>query len=386
MNVRYRVELSQTERGELTALLGGGKHAARKLKRAQILLAADAGASDEEIARSVGVGGSTVYRTKRRFVLGNLEAALSEEPRPGAGRKLTGKEEALLVATACSSPPAGRARWTLELLAGELVRLTEHASLSRETVRRRLAENDLKPWRKDMWCIPQVDADYVARMEDVLDLYAEAPDPKRPVVCFDESPIQLIGEVRRPILPKPGQIERYDCEYRRNGTANLFVFLDVNRPWRKVKVTERRAAEDFAACMRELTDVHYPKAERIRVVLDNLSTHSPGALYQTFPAEEARRVLRRLEFHYVPKHASWLNMVEIEIGVLAGQCLDRRIDSYTRLVAETAAWEKRRNTERARINWMFTTEKARAKMGRAYPKPAGKSGKRQRVKTSVTRY
>jgi transposase len=386
MNVRYRVELSQTERGELTALLGGGKHAARKLKRAQILLAADAGASDEEIARSVGVGGSTVYRTKRRFVLGNLEAALSEEPRPGAGRKLTGKEEALLVATACSSPPAGRARWTLELLAGELVRLTEHASLSRETVRRRLAENDLKPWRKDMWCIPQVDADYVARMEDVLDLYAEAPDPKRPVVCFDESPLQLIGEVRQPILPKPGQIERYDCEYRRNGTANLFVFLDVNRPWRKVKVTERRAAEDFAACMRELTDVHYRRAERIRVVLDNLSTHSAGALYQTFPAEEARRVLRRLEFHYVPKHASWLNMVEIEIGVLAGQCLDRRIDSYARLVAETAAWEKRRNAERARINWMFTTEKARAKMGRAYPKPVGKSGKRQRVKTSVTRY
>jgi len=224
-----------------------------------------------------------------------------------------------------------------------------------------------------MWCIPQVDADYVARMEDVLDLYSEAPDPERPVVCFDESPIQLIGEVRRPIPPEPRQIERYDCEYKRNGTANLFVFLDVNRPWRKVKVTERRAAEDFAVCMRDLTDVHYPGAERIRVVLDNLSTHSAGALYQTFPADEARRVLRRLEFHYVPKHASWLNMVEIEIGVLASQCLDRRIESYTRLVAETAAWEKRRNAECARINWMFTTQKARAKMGRAYPKPQGRS-------------
>ena len=193
-------------------------------------------------------------------------------------------------------------------------------------------------------------------------------DAKRPVVCFDESPIQLIGEVRRPIRAKPGRIERYDCEYRRNGTANLFVFLDVHRSWRKVKVTERRAAEDFAACMRELADVHYPKAERIRVVLDNLSTHSAGALYQAFPAAEARRVLRRLEFHYVPKHASWLNMVEIEIGVLASQCLDRRIESYARLVAETAAWEKQRNAERARIKWMFTTEKARAKMGRAYPK------------------
>ena len=258
--------------------------------------------------------------------------------------------------------------------------------MSRETVRRRLAENDLKPWRKDMWCIPQVDADYVARMEDVLDLYSEAPDPERPVVCFDESPIQLIGEVRRPIPPEPGQIERYDCEYKRNGTANLFVFLDVNRPWRKVKVTERRAAEDFAVCMRDLTDVHYLGAERIRVVLDNLSTHSAGALYQTFPADEARRVLRRLEFHYVPKHASWLNMVEIEIGVLASQCLDRRTESYTRLVAETAAWEKRRNAECARINWMFTTQKARAKMGRAYPKPTLKSDQNQRVKTSVTRY
>jgi transposase len=170
MNVRYRVELNQIERSELRMLLSGDKHASRKLKRAQILLAA--GASDEEIARSVGVGGSTVYRTKRRFVEGNLERALSEEPRRGAERKLTGKEEALLVATACASPPEGRARWTLKLLAGALVELTEHKSLSHETVRRRLAENGLKPWRKDMWFIPQIDGEYIARMEDVLDLYA----------------------------------------------------------------------------------------------------------------------------------------------------------------------------------------------------------------------
>src|SRR6202158_1618442 len=231
MNVRYRIELSQAEREALTTMLSGGKHAARKLKRAQILVA---------------VGGSTVYRTKRRFVEGNLERALSEEPRPGAERKLSGKEEALLVATACANPPAGRARWTLELLGDALVKLTEPKSLSHETVRRRLAENDLKPWRKDMWCIPRVDGEYVARMEDVLDLYAEAPDPKSPVVCFDESPTQLIGEVRQPIPPEPGQIERYDCEYKRNGTANLFIFLDAHHPWRRVKVTERRTAEDFA--------------------------------------------------------------------------------------------------------------------------------------------
>ena len=241
-------------------------------------------------------------------------------------------------------------------------------SLSRETVRRRLAENDLKPWRKDMWCIPKVDGDYVARMEDVLDLYAEAPDPKRPVVCFDESPTQLIGEVRQPIPAEPGQLERYDCEYRRNGTANLFVFLDAHRPWRKVKVTERRPAATSPDCMRDLVDLHYPKAERIRVVLDNLSTHSAGALYEAFPARRgAVALLRRLEFHYTPKHASWLNMVEIEIGVLRSQCLDRRIDDRKRLVAEIAAWERQRNAAGARIKWMFTTEKARAKMVRAYP-------------------
>jgi DDE superfamily endonuclease len=156
--------------------------------------------------------------------------------------------------------------------------------------------------------------------------------------------------VRAPIPPRPGQLERYDCEYKRNGTANLFVFLDVHRPWRKVKVTASRAALDFAACMRDLADMHFPKAARIRVVLDNLSTHSAGALYQTFPAEEARRLLRRLEFHYVPKHASWLNMVEIEIGVLAAQCLDRRIESIKQLAAETAIWEQQRNAAAAASN------------------------------------
>lgn len=196
MNVRYRVELSQAERDELTAMLGGGKRAARKLKRAQILLAADGGCRDEEIARTVRVSLSTVYRTKRRFVEGNLERALSEEPRPGAERKLTGKEEALLVATACAKPPAGRKRWTLTLLADTMVKLTDHNSLSGETVRRRLAENDLKPWRRDMWCIPHVDGEYVARMEDVLDLYAETPDPVRPLVCsHGDLSVKVVGQL-----------------------------------------------------------------------------------------------------------------------------------------------------------------------------------------------
>src|SRR5271167_4199941 len=373
MNIRYRVELNEGERARLTAMLSGGKHAVRKLKRAQILLAADAGISDELIASSISVGGSTVYRTKRRFVEGNLDLALSEEARPGATRKLSGKETALLVATVCSSPPEGRKRWTLNLLAGAMVGLTEHEELSRETVRRRLAEDDLKPWLRKMWCIPQVDGTYVARMEDVLDLYAEDADPKRPVVCFDESPTQWIGEVREPIPATPGQPERYDCEYRRHGTANLFVFLDAHKPWRHVKVTDHRAAADFAHCMRDLVDVHYPRADLIRVVLDNLSTHTAGALYETFPAAEAHRVLQRLEFHYTPKHASWLNMVEIEIGVLRSQCMDRRIGERKRLVSEIKAWEKQRNESGARVKWMFTTERARVKLARTYPRATKQS-------------
>ena len=298
---------------------------------------------------------------------GNLELALSEEPRPGAPRKLSGKETALLVATACSGPPKGRKRWTLKLLAGAMVGLTEHEGLSHETVRRRLAEDDLKPWRRDMWCIPHVDGTYIARMEDVLDLYAEAADPNHPVVCFDESPTQLIGEVREPIPAQPGQPERYDCEYRRNGTANLFVFLDAHKSWRHVKVTDHRTARDFADCMRDLVDIHYPEAHRIRVVMDNLSTHTAGALYEAFPAPEAHRILQRLEFHYTPKHASWLNMVEIEIGVLRGQCLDRRIGEREVLINEIAAWQQQRNLSGDRIKWKFTTQKARDKLTRAYP-------------------
>ena len=367
MNLRYRVTLTDAERSELRAFLAGGQQPARKLKRAQILLAADAGQSDDAIAANVQVSSSTIFRTKRRFVEGNLELALAEAKRPGAPRKLSEKEVALLVATTCSKAPAGQARWTLQLLADEMVLLTKHDKLSDETVRRRLAESPLKPWQKKMWCIPKVDAEFVARMEDVLELFAEAPDEKRPVVSFDETPRQLIGEARVPVAAKPGRVARYDYEYVRNGTANVFMFVDAHRPWRHAKVTDHRTNRDFAECMRDLTDEHFPAAERIRVVLDNLSTHKPASLYEAFAPEEARRILRRLEFHYTPKHASWLNMVEIEIGVMVSQCLDRRISDKATLVSEVAAWQLRRNAEKARINWTFTVERARTKLRRSYP-------------------
>jgi transposase len=371
MNVKNRVTLETSERAQLVSMVLGGKGAFRRLKRAQILLAADNGATDEEIARNVAVGTSTVYRTKQRFVEEGLERALSELPRPGAERKLGVVDESLLVAVACSKPPDGRARWTLQLLADEMVRLTVHDSVSDETIRRRLDELQLKPWLEKMWCIPKVDAEFVARMEDVLALYAEPHDERRPVVCFDETPRQLIGEDRVPVRAEPGKKRRFDYEYVRNGTANVFMFVDVNRPWRHAKVTDQRTCIDFAECMRDLVDEHYPDAERIRVVLDNLSAHSAAALYQRFAPEEARRILSRIELHFTPKHASWLNMVEIEIGVMVQQCLSRRIAEKATLVSEIAAWQRRRNAERAGIDWMFTVERAREKLGRAYPRPAG---------------
>lgn len=376
MNIRYRVTLSLEEREQLQAVVSGGKEAVRKVKRAQILLAADAKSTDEVIAVNVGVGTSTVYRTKQRFVEEGLEQALRESPRPGAPRKLDASDESILIAVACSKPPAGRAKWTMQLLADEMVRLTALESVSDETIRRRLGEMSLKPWQEKMWCVPAINAEYVARMEDVLELYAEPPDPHRPVVCFDETPRQLIGEARVPVRAEPGKPARRDYEYVRNGTANVFMFVDVNRPWRHAKVTDQRTCIDFAECMRDLVDIHYPDAERIRVVLDNLSAHSAAALYQAFAPAEARRILSRLEFHFTPKHASWLNMVEIEIGVMVQQCLDRRIPDKATLTSEIAQWQRRRNGEGAKIRWLFTVDRAREKLGRAYPCPAAPRGER----------
>ena len=204
-------------------------------------------------------------------------------------------------------------------------------------------------------------------MEDVLDLYAEAYDPARPVVCFDEQPRQLIEEVRPPVPAAPGRPQRIDYEYRRQGTANLFLSFEPLAGWRHVEVTAQRTATDFAQQMQALVDVHYPAATVINVVLDNLSTHSPAALYQAFPPAEARRILKRLEFHFTPKHGSWLNMAELEFSILARQCLDRRLPDQATLIREIATWEAERNAARATVQWRFTMTHARTKLHRLYP-------------------
>ena len=212
-----------------------------------------------------------------------------------------------------------------------------------------------------------MNAEFVACMEDVLDLYAEPYDPKRPVVCFDETSKQLVAEKRKPIPARTGRLERFDYEYQRNGTRNLFMTCEPLAGWRHVAVTERRTKEDFAHQMRWLADAAYPEAERIRVVLDNLNTHRPASLYETFEPGEARRVIRKLEFHYTPKHGSWLNMAEIEFSVFSNQCLNRRIGDEPSLKREIAALESERNQDAATIDWRFSTADARHKLRRVYP-------------------
>jgi hypothetical protein len=212
-----------------------------------------------------------------------------------------------------------------------------------------------------------VSAEFVWRMEDILDLYAEPYAPRYPVVCFDESPYQLVSEVRHPLPVAPGRPGRYDYEYCREGTCNLFMFFQPLQGWRHVKVTSRRTAQDFAHCMRDLTDIHFPTAKVISVVLDNLNTHTPAALYETFAPAEARRILCKLDFRYTPKHGSWLNMAEIECAVLAKQCLDQRLPQQEAVCGTISPWETRRNAEHATVTWQFTTPKARRKLKRLYP-------------------
>ena len=207
-------------------------------------------------------------------------------------------------------------------------------------------------------------------MEDVLDLYAETYDQRRPVVGFDERPLQLLDDTREPVAPAPGRVRRVDYEYRRNGTGNVFTTVEPLTGWRHVEVTERRTAVDFAYQMRWLVDEAYPQAKVVRVVLDNLNIHCLASLYTAFPAPEARRIARKLEFHPTPKHGSWLNVAECELAVLSRQCLNQRLPNLAIVRREVAAWERQRNAEPSTIRWLFTTADARRKLKHAYPIPA----------------
>ncbi len=221
---------------------------------------------------------------------------------------------------------------------------------------------------KEQWCIPdQESAAFVCAMEDVLAVYHLPYDPKCPLVCFDEGRKQQTKEKRLPLPSQPGAVAKYDYEYERNGTSNLFVFFAPLEAWRHIKVTDQRTMIDWAHCMRDLVDIHFPEAEKIVVVMDNLNTHKLASLYEAFPPAEARRIAEILEIHYTPLHGSWLNMAEIELSVLHRQCTSARIPDQDTLIAQVTAWYERRNRHQSTVHWRFTTEEARIKLHSLYP-------------------
>ncbi len=221
---------------------------------------------------------------------------------------------------------------------------------------------------REQWCLPpEADAEFVWQMEDVLDVYTRSYDPRRPQVCLDETSRQLLAETRAPLPVGPGYAARHDPEYVRAGVINLFVVCEPARGWRQVRVSEQRTRIDWAHCVKELVDVHYPDAERIVLVMDQLNTHSPASLYEAFPPTEAKRLTDKLEVHHTPKHGSWLNMAEIELSMLQRQCLDRRLRDRVTLEREVAAWVRARNEASHAIDWRFTTADARTKLKRLYP-------------------
>ncbi|WP_323697065.1 IS630 family transposase [Thiorhodovibrio litoralis] len=373
MAKKYVVRLSDEERGLLEDLVSKGQAAAQKIKHANVLLKVDAeGAnwSDAQAAEAFGCAPRTVFSIRERFVEQGFEAALSrkQRERPSCEPLLDGEKQARLVQIACSEPPPGYARWTLNLLAGKLVELDVVESISAPTVMRAPKKNALQPHRRKCWVIPPgEDAAFVAQMEDVLEVYRRPYDPKKPVVCIDEQPTQLIAETRQPLPMQPGQPERYDYEYERAGTAVNFMITEPLGQWRKVSVRETKTAIDLAQEIKTLLDVDYPDAEKVVIVWDNLNTHTPASLYKAFPPEEARRLIERLEIHYTPKHGSWLDIAEIELSVMTKQCLDRRIGDIETLRRETAAWAEQRNEAQIGVDWQFTNDKARVKLKHLYP-------------------
>jgi DDE superfamily endonuclease/Homeodomain-like domain len=366
----YKVKLSKKQEQELLEITRCGKRPARQIKRAQILLLTNEDKIDREIAELLHTTVRTVQEIRRKFCQEKMDV-LKRKPVPGRPKKIDGRVEAEIMATALSDPPRGRARWTLQMIADQVVELRVIPSISHESVRQTLKKKEVKHWLTKKWKIPpKASGDFAAQMEDVLEIYEKPYDEQHPVICFDESNKQQIQDVIEPIPAAPGKAKRIDAEYKRNGTSNIFMIFEPLSGYREVKVTDRRTRTDFAFAMKDLIDSErYYEAEKITIVLDNLNIHSKGSLYTAFEPKEAKRIADRLEFHYVPKRGSWLNMAELELSALSRQCLKRRIKDRQMMKEEIAAWEEDRNLQEIKGHWTFTIEKARRKMKTVYPQP-----------------
>lgn len=370
----YRISLSKKERNFV-------KSVRRKTKsstihaRCSVLLEADENRwtkvrSNSEIAAKAGVSKTTVITVLKLFSKGGVSEVikLGRNQNSDVSRlKVTGDIEAHIVAKACSSAPKGFVRWTLTLLAEEMKVILEEP-VSRSTIGRVLQNNDIRPHLSEYWSIPpEEDADFVANMEDILELYQMPYDPDYPLWCMDEKPFQLLNEARDPLPMRPGDTAKYDSDYIRNGTAAVFCFIQPHTGRIEQKVEPTRTAVDWAEKIRYLVDEIEPNAKKIILVMDNLNIHNTSSLYKAFPPEEARRIAKKIEIHFTPKHGSWLDIAEIGINIMTRECLNRRIGSIEKLQEELDAWNIRYNGDPTPITWQFQTEDSRIKLRRLYP-------------------
>ena len=387
----YEVVLSDNDKEMLKTITHKGTgQSARTIMHANILLKTNDGdprnkMDNRAIAELFSISPTTVNQIRKTFATEGINSALYRKTRIDAPTlsKITGDFEAQVVATALSPAPKGKARWTLRLLAEHCMENKYVVTISYEAIRDMLNTNQVKPHLSKYWCIPKAnDASFVANMEDVLGIYKREYNPEIPVICMDEKPIQLLGEVRdrinaKPLrkdpdtgISKPGELQKIDYEYSRKGTASIFMFTEPLKGWRHVFTLSSRTKGDFAYMVRRVSEKYFPDAKKVIMVADNLNTHNATLFYEAFPSSIAYHLSQKFEFHYTPKHGSWLNIAEAELSSLAVQCLgNRRFESINSLNETISAWEADRNARQKGVSWRFTAEDARIKLKRLYPTP-----------------
>ena len=333
--------------------------------RAITLLLREGKQTRAEVADMLDITPRTVTNTCQNYDNFGLERALSDDPRPGQPMKFDDRIKSTIVALVCSNPPEGFDRWTLELIQGKSIENGIVDSISKEKIRLILKEHCLRPWQQKMWCVTELDEEYVERMEKILDLYERGDSKEAPLVCLDEKSVFLSEDSREALLASPGDIKKVDYEYRRNGRANVFFEIEPFGGIYTAEVTDTRTKKDFAHFLKGLSK-KYESAKEISLVMDNLNTHNKSSLQESFGKEEATKIWKRFKIYYTPKHASWLNMAEIGIGMYSRQCLGRtRIPDIKTLKKKTKHWEKYVNEKGVTINWKFSKKIAREKMGYA---------------------
>ncbi len=360
--VAIKICLNKSQREKIRQIIKYEE--ARVIKRANILNCLHLGYGSNDIAAILNVDPKTVTNVANTFQDSGFDSALFDDERSGRPIDFDDRERSRIVAMVCGDPPDGRYRWTLDLIADEaLKRELVQSSISREQVRIILKEHDLKPWQEKMWCIGELDAEYIEKMEDVLDVYERPYDEKYPVVCVDEKPVPLVSDTRERIQAKDsGDVLKIDYEYERNGSVNVFCGVEPKVGRYFNTVTEKRCGSDFAQFL-DLIEKKYTHAEKIVLVLDNLSTHKEKHLIEYFGEDYGKKLWSRFEVHYTPKHGSWLNQAEIAIGIYSRQCLgDGRVGDMESLISETKAWNKMANKKKQTFHWRFTKSKARKSM------------------------